>query len=73
MIIYADDLLVYVTDPNEDHARRKMLDTLARIRAWCLANELNIEPSKCQATNFSRRRDPGEPFKLICVEVPWSV
>ena len=33
MIIFADDLLIYVIDPNEDHVHRKMLDTMARIRA----------------------------------------
>ena len=72
MTIYADDLLVHVINPNEDHARRKMLDTLARIRDCYLANELNIEPSKCQAINFSRHHDSGEPLKLIGVEIPWS-
>ena len=72
MIVYADDILLYVTDPDEDRARRKIQDTLARIHTWCMANELTIEPSKCTAINFTRRRDPGDPLRLLGEELEWS-
>ena len=38
MIVYADDILVYVFDLNEDCARKKLHDTLARINTWCQAD-----------------------------------
>ena len=72
MIVYADDIVLYVIDPNEDCARRKIQNTLARISTWCHANELFIEPSKCYAVNFSRCRDPDEPLKLQSVNLPWQ-
>lgn len=72
IIIYADDIFVYVIHPDEARGRQKLRDTLARIQLWCSANELAISPSKCSAINFSRRRDPGPSFWLDGVEIPWS-
>ena len=63
---------MYVIDQNEDCARKKLHNTLARINTWCQANELSIEPSKCTAINFTRCRDPGAPVKMLGVEIPWS-
>ena len=71
MIVYADDIVLYVIDPNEDCARLKIQNTLPRISAWSRANEL-FEPNKCHAINFSRRRRAGEPLKLQGVELPWE-
>ena len=71
MMVYADDIFVYVINSNEDLARRKLHDTLSRIHTWCHANKLSIEPTKCSAINFSRRKDPGTPPKLMGVEIPW--
>ena len=62
MIVHADDILVYVIDQNEDCARKKLHDTLARINTWCQANELSIEPAKCTAINFTCSRDPLNYF-----------
>ena len=72
MIVYADDIVLYVIDPNEDCPHLKIQNILACISTWCRANELFIEPNKCHAINFSRRRNPGEPLKLQGVELPWQ-
>ena len=72
LIVYADDIVVYVSDPDGSRAYKKLQDTLTRIQLWCRAHELTLEPTKCSAINFSRHRDPGIPFRLSGVEIPWS-
>ena len=52
LIVYADDILLYVIGDDEDLARRKLQAILGRIRIWCQSNCLNIEPAKCSTINF---------------------
>ena len=71
ILVFADDTVFYVEDPNEERACRKFQNILNPTHNWCLANELFIEPNKCQAINFSCCRDSGAPFKLMRVEIFW--
>ena len=59
MIVYVDNILLYITVQNEDCARKKLHDTLPRIYIWYQANEISIKPAKCIAINFTRCRNPG--------------
>ena len=56
MIIYADDILLYVIDLDEDRARRKIQDTLARISQWLMNYPMNC-PSLLQSVRQSTSVD----------------
>ena len=72
MIVYADDIVVYATDKEDERACQKMIGTLDRIKIWCQDNDLSISQEKCSAINFSLRRDLEQQLQLTGVDIPWS-
>ncbi|CAH8499907.1 unnamed protein product [Schistosoma guineensis] len=53
-VIYADDLTVCMTISSSSHPI-EMNEFLSRIDCWSVGNGLILNPSKCQAVNFSMR------------------
>ena len=72
LIVYADDIFLYVIGNNEDLDHRKLPATLGRIHNWCQWNCLTIEAAKCSAISFTRRREPRDPLKLLETDISWS-
>ena len=42
LIVYVDDIVVYVADPDEARAYKKLQDFLTNVQLWCCAHELTL-------------------------------
>ena len=73
IIVYADDVILYVSDQHLDRARCKLQDILDRVYNWCRYWKLDIQPDKCAVISFSWSNDsPPFTLKLRGVDLPWS-
>lgn len=57
IMVYADDILLYVSPLYLVTAIMKMQDILNRIKSWCSHWKLELWPDKCAAIIFSRHKD----------------
>lgn len=73
LAIYADDTLIYSSDPDINTARSNVQQALDSIIEWCKKWKITLNPSKCEAKVFTLRR-PTEPRRLTILnsEINWN-
>ena len=71
-VVYADDTFLYCSGPNLESICCDIQNTLQELSVWCNYWKLSVNPSKCSAIVFSRRKvTPDFYLKFRGEEIPW--
>lgn len=57
LFAYADDILIYTNNKNENINKQILQKSLNIVEEWCCCWELKLQPQKCKVINFMRRRN----------------
>ena len=71
-VIYADDTFIYSSGPSLEDVCRDIQNSLYKVSRWCSYWKLSVNPSKCSAIVFSRRKVSKDiHLKFQGEDIPW--